>query len=77
MPKSSDSSPKSYENKTVDNKKDSELNRYLLLPFWEFAVLSTLMAAFFPWSLLFCLFAYILEETALIVQALVYDAVGD
>ena len=49
-------------------------NQYLLLGFWEFAILSTLMLVFFPWSLLFSLFVYGMEDTKLIVQALLYDA---
>jgi ABC-type multidrug transport system permease subunit len=48
-------------------------NRYLLLGFFEFAILSTLMVVFFPWSLLFCLFFYGMEETKLIVIALFHD----
>jgi hypothetical protein len=48
-------------------------NKYLLLGFLEFAILATLMTAFFPWSLLFCLFVYGMEETKLIVAALLHD----
>ena len=50
-------------------------NPYLLLDFWEFVILSTLMVAFFPWSLLFCLFFYGMEDTKFIIAALIHDAV--
>ena len=50
-------------------------NPYLLLDFWEFVILSTLMVAFFPWSLLFCLFFYGMEDTKLIMAALIHDAI--
>lgn len=49
-------------------------NPYLLLGFWEFAILSTLMVVFFPWSLLFSLLVYGMETTKLLVQALLFDA---
>ena len=48
-------------------------NRYLLLDFWEFAVMSSLIVALFPWSLLFCVIFHGLPNTALIVQAMFYD----
>ena len=50
-------------------------NPYLLLGFWEFAILSTLMVVFFPWSLLFCLFVYGMEPTKQIVLALIHDGI--
>lgn len=50
-------------------------NPYLLLDFWHFAIISTLMILFFPWSLLFCVFFYGLERTKLIVVALLHDAI--
>lgn len=50
-------------------------NPYLLLDFWEFVILSTLMVAFFPWSLLFCLFFYGMKDTKLIMAALIHDAI--
>ena len=50
-------------------------NPYLLLDFWDFVILSTLMVAFFPWSLLFCLFFYGMEDTKFIIAALIHDAV--
>ena len=59
---------KKYENK-VDQ------NPYLIMGFWEFAILSTLMVIFFPWSLLFCVIFYGLEDTKLIVKALIHDAI--
>ena len=54
---------------------NQDTNPYLLLGFWEFAIISTLMTLFFPWSLLFCLFFYGMEATKLLVQALLHDAV--
>ena len=48
-------------------------NRYLLLDFWEFAVLSTLIIALFPWSLLYYVIFHGLSNTALMVQALFHD----
>ena len=54
------------------NKAKNE-NPYLLLGFLEFAILSTLMFVFFPWSLLFCLIFYGMEQTKLIVIALLHD----
>ena len=53
---------------------DTPENQYLLLGFWEFAILSTLMVVFFPWSLLFCLLFFGLNETKLIILALLHDA---
>ena len=53
---------------------DNNQNRYLQMDFLEFAILSTLMVVFFPWSLLFCVFYYGLAETKLIVLALMHDA---
>jgi hypothetical protein len=50
-------------------------NKYLLLDPIEFTILSTLMCVFFPWSLLFCLLFYGMEETKLIVVALIHDFV--
>lgn len=50
-------------------------NKYLIMGFWEFAIISTLMTVFFPWSLLFCVVTYGLQETKLIVLALFHDLV--
>lgn len=50
-------------------------NKYLIMSFWEFAIISTLMAVFFPWSLLFCVVTYGLQETKLIVLALFHDLI--
>lgn len=62
-----------------DMSQDRELtenkNPYFLLGFWSFAIISTLMIVFFPWSLLFCVIFYGLDETKLIVVALVHDAI--
>jgi hypothetical protein len=49
-------------------------NPYLVMDFWHFAIVSTLMVVFFPWSLLFCVFVYGLEETKFICLALLHDA---
>jgi hypothetical protein len=49
-------------------------NPYLLLGFWEFAILSTLMIVFFPWSLLFCWLFFGMDTTVAIVLALIHDA---
>ena len=48
-------------------------NRFLVMGFWEFAIISTLMAVFFPWSLLFCVVFLELEDTKFLVLALVHD----
>ena len=49
-------------------------NPYLMLGFWEFAILSTLMVVFFPWSLLFCWLFFGMDTTVAIVLALIHDA---
>jgi hypothetical protein len=41
--------------------------------FWEFAIITTLMTVFFPWSLLFCLFFYGMEGTKFLVIAIFHD----
>ena len=48
-------------------------NPYLVLGFVEFAIMSTLMIAFFPWSLLYCVVFYGWDETKYIVLALLHD----
>ena len=58
--------------KYKDNPKTE--NPYLIMGFWEFAIMSALMVALFPWSLLFCIIFYGLTETKYIVQALIHDA---
>ena len=58
----------------LENKKTKDENPYLLMGFWEFAIMSTLMVVFFPWSLLFCVIFYGLTETKYIVLALIHDA---
>ena len=50
-------------------------NKYLLLGFWEFAILSTLVVVFFPWSLLFSVVFYGLDSTKLLIFALLHDAI--
>ena len=60
-------------NVKIDHNEQPE-NPYLIMNFWNFAILSTLMCTFFPWSLLFCVFVYGLEETKYICLALIHDA---
>ena len=48
-------------------------NPYLKFGFWKFLVLSTVMVVFFPWSILFCLIILGIEETKLIIFALIED----
>ena len=56
--------------------KDSQQdNPYLLLGFWEFGIISTLMVVFFPWSLLFCVVFFGLTETKYLVLAMLHDAI--
>ena len=55
--------------------KDKPENRFLLLDFWEFAIISTLVVVFFPWSLLFSVVVYGLETTKLLIFALLHDAI--
>lgn len=64
---------KNKEKDSVMNESTVVENKYLIMGFWEFAIVSTLMAVFFPWSLLFCVVTYGLQETKLIVLALVHD----
>jgi len=58
----------------LKNKENKDENPYLLMGFWEFAILSTLMVVFFPWSLLFCVIFYCLKEKKYIILALMHDA---
>ena len=58
-----------------NNEMNKSDNPYLIMGFWEFAIMSTLMVVFFHWSLLFCVIFYGLEETKFIVLALVHDAI--
>ena len=61
----------------MDQKRQSENNEnpFLIMGFWEFAIISTLMVVFFPWSLLFCLFIYGMETTKFLVSALIHDLI--
>lgn len=54
---------------------DGTDNRFLLLGFWEFAIISTLVVVFFPWSLLFSVVVYGIETTKLLIFALLHDAI--
>ena len=55
------------------NKLQKQENPILALGFWEFAIISTLMRVFFPWSLLFCVMFYGLNQTKFIILALLHD----
>lgn len=57
----------------LDTTSKSTKNRFLLMDFWEFAIVSTLMAVFFPWSLLYCVFFHGIEDTKCLVMALAHD----
>jgi hypothetical protein len=48
-------------------------NRFLIMGFWEFAIISTLMTVFFPWSLLYCVVVYGLQDTKFLIIALFHD----
>lgn len=50
-------------------------NPYNEMGFWGFAILSTLMIVFFPWSLLFSALFLGLSETKLLILALINDAI--
>ena len=50
-------------------------NKYLLLGFWEFAILSTLVVVFFPWSFLLSVVFYGMDSTKLLIFALLHDAI--
>ena len=50
-------------------------NPYLIMGFWEFAITATLMTAFFPWSLLFCVVFYGFQNTKFLITALLHDLV--
>ena len=41
--------------------------------FWELAIKTTLIVAFFPWSLLFCFWFYGLDETIYLYKAILRD----
>jgi len=61
-------------NSEPENQNNKNENPYLLMGFWEFAIMSTLMVVFFPWSLLFCVIFFGLTATKYIVLALFHDA---
>jgi hypothetical protein len=61
-------------NSEPKNESYKDENPYLLKGFWEFAIIATLMVAFFPWSLLYCLIVHGMTETKYIVLALFHDA---
>ena len=55
--------------------KEQTDNKYLLLDFWEFAIISTLVVVLFPLSLLFSVVVYGLDSTKLLIFALLHDAI--
>jgi hypothetical protein len=61
---------------TANNQTEKQVvveNKYLIMGFWEFAIISTLTIVFFPWSLLYCVIAYGLADTKLLVLAFFHD----
>lgn len=48
-------------------------NPFLVLGFWEFAIISTLAVVLFPWSLLFSVLFYGMETTKFLILALLHD----
>lgn len=50
-----------------------EQNPFLILGFWEFAIISTLVVVFFPWSLLLSLIFFGMETTKFLILALLHD----
>jgi curved DNA-binding protein CbpA len=48
---------------------------FLILEFWKFAILSTLVVAFFPFSLFFSWLVYGMDTTKGLVMAMVHDGV--
>jgi hypothetical protein len=60
------------EGKQTDTSSENE-NRFLIMGFWEFAIISTLMTVFFPWSLLYCVVVYGLQDTKFLIIALFHD----
>lgn len=70
-----ESLPSALDERVAEEFKNTETsNPYLLYGFIEFAILSTLMVVLFPWSLLYCVIFYGIQETKLIVLALIHDA---
>jgi len=57
-----------------EDKDNASENPYLLLGFWNFAIISTLVVLFFPFSLLFSVMFYGLEQTKFLIVALLHDA---
>ena len=62
-------------NGSPSSSSDSQSNPYLIMDFWEFSIIATLMVAFFPWSLLFSVLFTGLSNTKLLVLALIHDGV--
>jgi hypothetical protein len=60
------------EAKQAETSSENE-NRFLIMGFWEFAIISTLMTVFFPWSLLYCVVVYGLQDTKFLIIALFHD----
>lgn len=64
-----------YKSKEEEDIEKVNENRFLALGFSEFAIISTLYVAFFPFSMLFCLFFYGLEDATLLARALTHEFV--
>ena len=62
--------PPGYMDKPLENE-----NPYLILGFWEFAIIASLTVAFFPLSLLFSLLFFGMDKTIFLVTALFHDFV--
>ena len=60
-----------YVKKELNNNDKNGLKR--TFSFWELLLLSTLITTFFPWSLLFLFYSYGIEQTVIIIKALVAD----
>lgn len=56
----------------MQERRDND-NPFLIMGFWEFTIIATLMTVFFPWSLLFCVLFYGIDYTKLLVIALFHD----
>ena len=57
----------------MPEKKEEDINPYLIMGFWDFAITATLMTVFFPWSLLFCVVFYGFQNTKFLIIALLHD----
>jgi len=58
-----------------DGEPKGSSNPYFELGFFEFAIVSTLMIVFFPWSLLFCVVFLGMEDTKNLIALLLHDLI--